>query len=637
MKSLQKLLSSFRPKLDKRFKNIEYNNLYPLFFTIIFILILIQYSFNSLDAIFYDLWARGDFVAPKAESVVVVTMDEESDQFLGEIYPYTYATHVRFLNRLLPDQPDILNYLIPLLEPETRVEARYAEEFHDKLMDFKQADGAFRFGTDKDAWGEQVPPDGLTDLGYSLALINKDGNTFAKDGVTRRVILNISGEDSLHLWSANKLREKQGIKRKEASEYKGAYYRRESDATFSLFRYGSNPHDYESIETIPFHRVVVGNFPDGYFKNKVVLVGSQYLSNTGDYVNTPFGKEEEKAPKLNIHAQLIQALASDMTVLSLPDWLTDLISVLLAVLLSFIISKVQPTKGLLITMSIMLGMFLCAYFLYVGFGVWMKLSHVILSIFVVYYIWVPFRAIGEYQTRYAIQEEAKILKKVDRLKQNFISLMSHDLKTPVAKIAGIADILRNQYPNEPKQKELLENIVGSTKELNTFITSILDLTKIESRDITLNLQSKDINNYIEDEVSKYKFEAAAKNMKIETALEPLYPIKIDPVLINRVLSNLIGNAIKYAGDEACIKVKSWDDPDWVYVEISDTGKGMADDELEYIFDKFYRVKNDDSHKIKGSGLGLYLVKYFIELHQGRITVESELNKGTTFVVQLKNE
>ena len=92
----------------------------------------------------------------------------------------------------------------------------------------------------------------------------------------------------------------------------------------------------------------------------------------------------------------------------------------------------------------MIGTFIFAYFLFSVFGWWIKLSHIILSIFVVYYIWVPFRAIEEYQTRYAIQEEAKLLKQVDNLKQNFISLMSHDLKTPVAKIAGIADILKIQ-------------------------------------------------------------------------------------------------------------------------------------------------------------------------------------------------
>ena len=107
--------------------------------------------------------------------------------------------------------------------------------------------------------------------------------------------------------------------------------------------------------------------------------------------------------------------------------------------------------------------------------------------------------------------------------------------------------------------------------------------------------------------------------------------------MNRVLGNIIGNAIKYAGQGSEVFIKSHDDEKWVYIEISDNGAGIKPDDLENIFEKFYRVKNDDSHKIKGSGLGLYLVKYFIELHQGDIEASSELGKGTKFIIKLKNE
>src|SRR5690606_29536971 len=139
-------------------------------------------------------------------------------------------------------------------------------------------------------------------------------------------------------------------------------------------------------------------------------------------------------------------------------------------------------------------------------------------IFVVYYIWVPFRAIEEYQTRYAIQEETKLLKQVDNLKQNFISLMSHDLKTPVAKIAGIVDILKMKFDNSDEQTELIDNISNSTKELNNFINSILDLTKIESQNLTLRKESKDVNKIIEGILEKLEFEADSKEMQLESEL-----------------------------------------------------------------------------------------------------------------------
>jgi signal transduction histidine kinase len=422
----------------------------------------------------------------------------------------------------------------------------------------------------------------------------------------------------------------------DATAYKGAYYNSEADANFALFKYSGNPLLSE-VQVIPFHRVVVGNFPKGFFKDKIVLVGPQYMSNAGDFVLTPFDKEAGRTPKLMVHAHVIDALISERTIFDIQDFYTQIASILIAIALSYIISRVQPVKGLMITILLILGILLLSYFAFFTLGWWLKLSHLVLSIFVVYYIWVPFRAIEEYQTRYAIQEESKLLKQVDNLKQNFISLMSHDLKTPVAKIAGIADILKMRFQNTPEQVELIDNVVNSTKELNNFINSILDLTKIESQNLTLRRESKDINKIIEGIVEKLEFEANNKQMTLEMELSPLYPIQIDTVLMNRVISNLIENAIKYAGKGKKVWVKTWDDADWVYVEVKDNGLGIGPDDLAHIFDKFYRVKNDSTHAIKGSGLGLYLVKYFIELHNGVISATSQLGEGTSFIIKLKNE
>lgn len=623
----------------KKLKELEYSSLYPLFFTVVFILILIQYSFFSLDAIFYDLWVRFDVITGDKPEIVLVVVDEESDQFLGETFPYTYASHHRFVQKVLDDGPAGVGYLMPLeTEPDTMVEHKYLQELQQTLQDFEHGKGFFRFGTKFEMmFGEVLPVDDLRSLGYSTAFLFQDDQVFARDSVIRRASLNISGEDSFHLWMANKWRESNGKPKLDANSFAGASYNAEADATFALFKYPSSPVKSDTYASIPYHRVVTGNFPAGLFKGKMVLVGPQYISNADDFALTPFSKEEAKSSKLQIHANIIQALAGGHTVVPAPDLLTQVLSVVIAVILSFFISRVQPTKGLLITISLMLGTFAFGYVSFVAFGMWFKLSHMILGIFVVYYIWVPFRAIEEYQTRYAIQEEAKLLKQVDNLKQNFISLMSHDLKTPVAKIAGIADILRQQYDNTPDQKRLLDNVVQATKELNSFITSILDLTKIESQNLTLRKESKDINKIIEGIVEKLRFEASAQEMQLETDLAPLYPIQVDTVLMNRVVSNLIENAIKYSGRGKTVTVKTWDDPQWIYVEIRDNGVGIKADDLQHIFDKFYRVKNDSTHSIKGSGLGLYLVKYFIELHNGTISAASEPGVGTTFTIKLKNE
>ena len=621
----------------KKRRFYELSNYYPLFFTIVFVLILIQYTFSSVDAIFYDLWVRFDIGARPNSEVILISLDEESDEFLGETFPYTYATHLRFMKNLSGDRPAIINSIFSLGDPDSDIEREYQSLYKKEVLRYQELGGKFRYGTSMDYFGEQVPPEPLRTVGYSLAQINVDNISFARDDVCRRAILNISGEDSLHLWAANQYRKKLGKRPLDSNSILGSYYVREADATFSLFRYPINPaKPGDKLVTVPFHRVVVGNFPKDFFKDKIVVIGSQYLSNSSDFLLTPFNKEKYSASKLSIHANIIASLVDDKTVLRISSIYTDILSILVALLLSWGISKLKPTTGLALTMSTMVGVFGLTYILFTGMGLWLNLTHIVLTIFIVYYIWVPFRAIGEYQRRYAFQEEAKLLKKVDSLKQNFISLMSHDLKTPVAKIAGIADILKVQYDNGLEQKNHLDSIINATKELNKFITSILDLTKIESQNLNLRLASKDVNTIIESVVSTLKFEASRNNIKIESQLEPLYPITIDIDLINRVISNLVENAIKYSGPGKSVSVKTWDDEKWVYIEIRDNGIGIPEKDLEHIFDKFYRVKNDSVHSIKGSGLGLYLVKYFIELHGGTITASSIVGEGTQFMVKLKN-
>lgn len=617
-------------------KKIESSSVYSLFFTILFVAILIQYSFTKLEAIFYDLRIRSDISLFHEKKMVLVVMDEESDEFLGESFPYTYATHQRLMSRLGQSGAKVITYLVPFKEPELNVDREYLNQFKTAVKEFERAGGKFRIGTDMDVSGEQLPPKELQELGYSLALLNKDNASFSKDDVIRRTILNISGEDSFHLWVANTFSSLNHGPKVEAKKLRGAYYSRDADATFTLFRYRSNPLVLSSEDKIPFHRVLVGNYPANYFKDKIVLIGPAYLSNPGDFALTPFNKEEGEAPKLAVHALIISSLLEGKTILEVPSAVTGVLALILAIYLAMVILIVHPSRGLIITVGTFVSVMVISYLFFVIFGIWIQMAHLILSIFAVYYILIPFKAIAEYKRRYAIQEETRILKQVDHLKQNFISLMSHDLKTPVAKIAGVAEILYNKYNNSEEQKKSLEFIKDATKELNKFITSILDLTKIESSNLGLKKTSRDVNTLIELVVESLRFEAARNSIKIECNLAPLYPISVDTDLMKRVFSNLIENSIKYSGKNAQINVRTWDDKQWVYIEITDTGPGIAESDLAHIFDKFYRVKNDASHQIKGSGLGLYLVKYFVELHQGSISVKSKVGEGTSFQIQLKN-
>lgn len=621
----------------KKFK-FDLSDYYPLFFTLIFVTILFQYPLASLESIFYDLKIRWDFGIKPTPEIVIVTMDEESDDYLGDTYPYTYATHSRFLQRLLTSKPKIVNYLSRMPEA-TSEDGTYFESFSSDLRKFSSQGGKVNFGTELDATvGEILPPEGLREFNYSLAQINIDNNTFSKDDVVRRAIFNVSGEESLHLATANQYRQLVGKNALNVPDVLGAYYNDEADANFVLFRYASSPiySDFK-YKTIPFHRVLVGNFNPEIFKDKVVLIGPNYISQRDNFYLTPFNQEEYKAPKLIIHANIIDSFIQNKTIKMIPRVVSNVMAFVLGIILSILISRLKPKDGLIITILMLVSILLISYLLFVLLGFWLYTAHLVVTVFVVYYIWIPFRAIGEYQRRFAIQEEAKILKKVEKLKQNFLSLMSHDLKTPVAKIAGVADNLYHQNSNNPEIREKSQLIIDSTKELNKFISSILDLTKIESSNFGLNKVSKDVNSIVETVVKDLSFSSAQKEVTVKKELSPLYPIQIDVTLITRVISNLVENAIKYSGQGSIVTVKTWDDDKWVYIEIADNGAGIPPEELSNIFEKFYRIKNDANHSIKGTGLGLYLVKYFVELHGGNISVESILGKETKFLVKLVNQ
>lgn len=572
------------------------------------------------------------------DNIIVVTMDEESDDYLGETYPYSYASQSRFLKRMISENPLSLNYIGRFRESRDDMDKAPVIEFSHLLKRIIDNNVAVFLEQTIGDWGVQSLPEELRNNKNGLAIINTDKGTFAEDDVARRLILNISGENSFHLMSANYFRVANGKKRLEINDIHGAYYFPEADATFARFRYATNPHiSSEKIKTIPFHRAMVGNYPKDFFNEKIVLLGPSYISNRSHFLFTPFDKKTTKSSRMFLHAVIIESLIQNKTVEIFSKYFSYFLSILLGGFLSFVISRMKPSKGLALTVAVMFGVILIVYLLFILFGIYINLAHIILSIFVVYYIWVPFRAMAEYQRRFAIQKESALIKKVDGLKQNFISLMSHDLKTPVAKIAGLVDNLMQQNRENDQLILKLNAISGATRELNGFITSILDLAKIESRNMGPNMVSKDVNLVVETVVNNYKYEASQKNISLNIDLSPLYPIQFDVNLMNRVISNLVENAIKYSDQDCHVEIKTWDDDQWVYIEVKDNGPGIGEDDLENIFEKFYRVKNNKTHSIKGSGLGLYLVKYFIELHGGSIEAFCGEDKGTAFLVKLKNE
>jgi signal transduction histidine kinase len=195
-------------------------------------------------------------------------------------------------------------------------------------------------------------------------------------------------------------------------------------------------------------------------------------------------------------------------------------------------------------------------------------------------------------------------------------------------------ILQDSISLSSHQREAVDTIRQSGDDLLKFINSILSYGRIESQSVQLHREARDINELLNEVILKHEFLAKLKKIQIRKEFETLFPISVDTDLIRQVLSNLIENAIKYSPDETKILVSTEEKNGAVVIQVADQGPGISAEDLPHIFMKFYRSQHAKSSAIKGSGLGLHLAKYFVELHHGKIFVESTYGQGTTFTVEL---
>ncbi len=256
-------------------------------------------------------------------------------------------------------------------------------------------------------------------------------------------------------------------------------------------------------------------------------------------------------------------------------------------------------------------------------AIYLPVSNVWVALFITYLVFTGYRLAFQDSLQWRLRE-------LDRMKSNFLSLMSHDLKTPLAKIQAVAERMRREGGFTP---DLVDSIENSNNELKHSITSILTLSKIESQKVVLNKRSNDINQLILHALKRLEPLASQKCIKVEESLEPLFSVECDEDLMKQVLTNLIDNAVKYSPAGSRVIVRSREEEGYVRVEVEDFGPGIPKAQLPLMFRKFGRQLHRGS-EVKGTGLGLYLSKYFIELHGGTIGLRTVENQGSIFTVKL---
>ena len=228
-------------------------------------------------------------------------------------------------------------------------------------------------------------------------------------------------------------------------------------------------------------------------------------------------------------------------------------------------------------------------------------------------------------------------KKIEKTKEEFVHTVTHELNAPLGIIQGYLDlILDGKFLNNvDKQNELIKKSRDKASDLTRLIKDLLNIFEIEAGKVAQEMRPTVISTILVDVVDFMKSEAIRKNLTFFTQIpENLPQVMADKKYLNRVFTNLIGNAIKYNKPNGEIKIKVETDDLYVVITIADTGIGIKKQDQNKIFEEFYRVKNEKTRGTPGTGLGLSIAKKIIESHSGYIEMESEWEVGTTFKVYL---
>lgn len=232
-----------------------------------------------------------------------------------------------------------------------------------------------------------------------------------------------------------------------------------------------------------------------------------------------------------------------------------------------------------------------------------------------------------------LREALREIKLVSKRKSDFVSAVSHELRTPLTSIKGYAAILLSKKLGEIPDliRERLEKINRHSDELVHLVNGLLDISRIESGRVSMKCEPYDLNEIINVVLDLLGVQAKEKDIQLSAQVDKqLGSVMADRQQLERVLINLVGNAVKFTPKKGKIIVKAISKNDMVQVDVSDSGIGIPPEAQASIFEEFYRVDNTINEEVKGTGLGLSLVKNIIEAHKGRIWVSSKVGHGSTF-------
>lgn len=227
-------------------------------------------------------------------------------------------------------------------------------------------------------------------------------------------------------------------------------------------------------------------------------------------------------------------------------------------------------------------------------------------------------------------------KKAADVKNDFINNMTHEFKTPISTISLACEAISDGSITYAEAKELfIPTIRDENNRLQKMVENILLTARLNKGQLRMNVEIVDIHQLINKIIHSISLQISASKGKITQQLNAInYRIFADPIHIENIIINLTENAIKYSGNAPTIEIRTHNEGKNIVIEVEDHGIGIAKKEQKHIFQEFYRVSQGNRHDTKGFGLGLGYVKKIVSLHHGNISVKSELNEGSTFIISL---
>lgn len=238
-----------------------------------------------------------------------------------------------------------------------------------------------------------------------------------------------------------------------------------------------------------------------------------------------------------------------------------------------------------------------------------------------------------------LQEAANQQQRLDALRRELIAWVGHDLRTPLASVRAVIEALADGIVEDPDTfQRYLRTAQREIGALSNLIDDLFDMAQIDAGGLRLDLRPNSLSDLISDTLESFTELAAGRGVSLDGRVDQgVDPVVLDARQIGRVLTNLIGNALRHTPAQGSVSIHAQTQPDAVRVEIADTGEGIRAEDLPYVFDRFYRSEKSRSRATGGAGLGLAIAKGIVEAHGGRIAVRSTPGKGATFSFTLPKQ